>query len=341
MLHGLIEDASNDIVVRLDSRGFIIHASANAIELGIDPATLLVMPHIADLADPDHADDLTRHVAQVLADGDRSGWRSGWTEFPLCPLREPGVESEDAGDAARRRRWYALSLRAIAPDDNVPQGALGLLRSVDHGYALGSELGARAAIDLQTGLANRRSFCAALARVIDSAGVTPHVMAVFAVDRIRAIFMRYGQETADEIRWGFARFLETMTAADQELALLDEERFAVLLPGMELRGARAWAGDVLQTFAGLTASARSLAPELTASVGLARVEIGVDWTLRQAELGLVLARAGGGMQVGVGRSCANLANGALLHEAMEAAVKGALQRAAARGNPPANPASDQ
>ena len=172
MLHGLIEDALNDIVVRLDSRGFIIHASANAIELGIDPATLLVMPHISDLADPDHADDLTRHVAQVLADGDRSGWRSGWTEFPLCPLREPGVESEDAGDAARRRRWYALSLRAIAPDDNVPQGALGLLRSVDHGYALGSELGARAAIDLQTGLANRRSFCAALARVIDSPGVS-------------------------------------------------------------------------------------------------------------------------------------------------------------------------
>ena len=65
------------------------------------------------------------------------------------------------------------------------------------------------------------------------------------------------------------------------------------------RAAREWADAVIETFAGLAAPASAKAPQLTASAGIARVECTVDWTLRQAELGLVLARAGGGRQVAV------------------------------------------
>ena len=59
------------------------------------------------------------------------------------------------------------------------------------------------------------------------------------------------------------------------------------------------AEDVIATFAALAAPASAKAPQLTASAGLARVECTVDWTLREAELGLVLARAGGGRRVAV------------------------------------------
>ncbi|PKP86519.1 MAG: hypothetical protein CVT77_19435 [Alphaproteobacteria bacterium HGW-Alphaproteobacteria-16] len=97
--------------------------------------------------------------------------------------------------------------------------------------------------------------------------------------------------------WGFARFLETMALAEYEIAQLDGERFGVLLPDMKLRHAREWVEDVVQTFSALAAPASAKAPQLTASAGLARVECTVDWTLREAELGLVLARAGGGRQV--------------------------------------------
>jgi hypothetical protein len=68
---------------------------------------------------------------------------------------------------------------------------------------------------------------------------------------------------------------------------------------MTARAAREWAEDVIDTFAGLAAPASAKARHLTASAGLARVECTVDWTLREAELGLVLARAGGGRQVAV------------------------------------------
>ena len=129
------------------------------------------------------------------------------------------------------------------------------------------------------------------------------MVAIFAVDSMRALLLRYGQRTADEVLWGFAKFLETMALPGHELAQLDGERFAVLLPEMTSRGAREWAEDVVATFAGLAAPAsganRPKAPQLTASAGLARVECTVDWTLREAELGLVLARAGGGRQVAI------------------------------------------
>ena len=125
------------------------------------------------------------------------------------------------------------------------------------------------------------------------------MIAVFAIDAMRALLMRYGQRTADEVLWGFARFLETMALPDHELALLDGERFAVLLPEMTACGARDWAEEVVTTFASLAAPVSARAPKLSASAGLARVECTVDWTLREAELGLVLARAGGGQQVAV------------------------------------------
>ena len=55
------------------------------------------------------------------------------------------------------------------------------------------------------------------------------------VDRMRAIFMQYGQATTDEIRWGFAKFLETMTHPDQELAQLDDAEFRARFSGSPIK----------------------------------------------------------------------------------------------------------
>lgn len=318
VLHAPIESAIDDIVVRLDSAGFITYASANACELGIDLDALLLMPHISDFADPDYTAQIVEGVAGVLAGEDANAR----VEFPLREQGDPGIEA--SGQSPRLRRWYSISLRVIDDDDGIPQGALGLMRSVRHMQPLG----AAAPVDPHTGLPNRPIFCATLARAI-AAGEQQSV-AIFAVDRMRAIFMQYGQSTADEIRWGFAQFLETMTRPEQEIGHLDDERFGVALPGMSLRAAREWSADVIQTFADLTNSGSSRSQELTASAGLAQVENTVDWTLRQAELGLVMARAGGGMQVGqckpVSSHANTLASGDAVERAMEAAILRAAQR---------------
>lgn len=288
VLHGLLEETSGDIVVRLDRHGFIIHASANIAELGLDLSTALLHPHITDLAERDHAAFLGAHVSAALS----GQAQTGWVEFPViaCPERDTCRE-------AQCQRWYALSLRPMRDETGLADGALCLMRSVQHLRSLEGELHTRAITDPLTGLANRQAFCASLRRHLASGG--GQIIAVFAVDGMRALLMRYGQRTADEVLWGFAKFLETMALPGHELAQLDGERFAVLLPEMTSRAAREWAEDVVTTFAGLAAPASAKAPQLTASAGLAKVECTVDWTLREAELGLVLARAGSGRQVAV------------------------------------------
>ncbi len=287
-MHGLIEEASGDVVIRLDRRGFINHASANIAELGFDFGGALLLPHITDLAAPDYAAFLGEHVGAVL-EGET---RTDWVEFPVVP-----TAPQDAACGPQGRRWFALSLRPMIENDGSIDGALCLMRSVQRLRLLEGELYNRAVTDPLTGLANRQAFCASLRRHL--AGGGGQMAAVFAVDGMRALLLRYGQRTADEILWGFAKFLETMALPDHELAQLDGERFGVLLPAMSLRTAREWAEDVVRTFAALAVPASARAPQLSASAGLARVECTVDWTLREAELGLVLARAGGGGQVAV------------------------------------------
>lgn len=286
VLHGLLEESSRDIVIRLDRHGFINHASANLADLGMDVAGALLPPHITDLAERDHVAFVSQHVTIALS-GQEKG---GWIEFPVvtCDDRETCRD-------APCQRWYALSLQPMVGTGGAVEGALCLLRSVQQLRNLEGELHARAVTDPLTGLSNRQAFCASLRRHLGSGG--GQMVAVMAVDGMRALLMRYGQRTADEVLWGFAKFLETMALPGHEVAQLDGERFGVLLPDMTSRHAREWAQDVVETFSALAAPASTKSPQLTASAGLARVECTVDWTLREAELGLVLARAGGGRQV--------------------------------------------
>ncbi|MDP4604683.1 MAG: diguanylate cyclase [Erythrobacter sp.] len=297
VLHGLLEETSGDIVVRLDRRGFIVHASANIADLGLDLGAVLLLPHITDLTSREHAAFLGEHISAVLA----GRTRGGWVEFPVTACGDHET-CRDTSHETQCKRWYALSLRPVFDGAGGVEGALCLMRSVQQLRSLEGELHNRAVTDPLTGLANRQAFCASLRRYLGQGG--GQQVAVFAVDGMRALLLRYGQRTADEVLWGFAKFLETMaqtlTTPGHELAQLDGERFGVLLPDMTSRHAREWAEDVVQTFSALAAPASAKAPQLTASAGLARVECTVDWTLREAELGLVMARAGGGQQVMVG-----------------------------------------
>lgn len=329
-VHGIGEnfsdDVCDDIIIHLDADGFLTCASENASSLGVDFGSLLLMPHIADLAAPDFAKHLSDYCASILTCELQGQGQDGWIEFPISTFDAQAGEPSSDGDeeVGRHTHWYALNLRPIVQQNGELSGAVGLLRSVNRKHAHACEINEQAARDPITGLANRHALRASLTRVISSGrndeGVSA-TMAVFAIDRMRAIFMQYGQSTADEIRWGFARYLGTMTSPPHELAQMDDERFGVILDGMAMRDARSWASDVLNTFAGLTMASPGRTPELSASAGLAKVEDSVDWTLRQAELGLVLARAGGGMKTGVCQPSCPVASGDAVERAMDAALK--------------------
>lgn len=288
VLHGLLEETAGDIVIKLDGQGFLKQASANFTELGFDLSHLLLFPHVADLAQYSHATALSDYASDVLT-GHGLG---GWLEFPVANRSDPDASMQGQGI-----RWYAISLKPTFDSDGDVCGAIGLLRSVEHRRALEGELHASVLTDPHTGLANRRAFCATMQRYLADAG--EHSLAILAVDRMRAILLQYGQRAADEIQWGFARFLESMILPGQELAQLDAERFAVIMPGIKQSAAGEWARDVLKTFSSLTDSTGPKSPKLSASAGVASIEGTVDWTQRQAELALVMARARGGMQLGM------------------------------------------
>ncbi|MEL6540838.1 MAG: GGDEF domain-containing protein [Pseudomonadota bacterium] len=288
-LQGLLEDATSDIVVRIDAQGFIETASANLIQIGYDLSQLLLKPHLAELAESAHTPALKGRIDQVLSSKMCENGSADWLEFPI------GVPNSEAGETRSPPTWYALSLRALAGADGVVTGAMGLLRSIERNRALEGEIHSRALVDPLTGLANRHAFCAALKQQL--AGAEDAVIAMFEIDRMRAVVLQYGQRTADEIIWGFARFLEAMVGEDFKLAQFDGERFCVMLSGLSLEASRNWAKEVLTTFGSLALTPSSRRPHLSASAGLASVEGNVDQTLRQAELALVMARARGGMRV--------------------------------------------
>jgi len=290
VLHGLLEETTGDIFVRVDPAGFIETASSNISLVSQDYSQLLLKPHLSDLADPLHAGVLRDQITQVLASGRSGSESSEWLKFPakVSMLEADGRSSQD-------RIWYALRLRIIEGENGSVSGAIGLLRVFEPTLTDKTEAHANAMVDPLTGLANRHAFSAPLRRHLGKK--ENGIIALFEVDRMRAFFMQYGQETVDEIIRGFAQFLEAMVKDDFELAQLDAERFCILLPNMSRKAGRRWVQEVLETFNSLTLVSSPRLKRLSASAGLAHIERSVDATLRQAELALVMARARGGMQV--------------------------------------------
>jgi diguanylate cyclase len=292
ILRGLIEDVSGDIVIKLDCRGFIVQSSANIAEIGLDLSAALLPPHITDVVACDYAAFVGRHVNAALA----GRATEGWAEFPLA-----GSTAADPGNQPSDSVWYALSLRPTHDASGAIEGALGLIRSVQHLRSLEGELHACMAKDLVTDLANRQTFCAMLGHHLEQGG--EHSLVVFAVNGLRALELRYGLRTADEFIWAFARFLEAVAQPGCIIGRLDGERFGALCPDMTLSAARAWSQETVETFRALTSSSPAKLARLSVSAGLAPIKLTAEQSLRQAELGVILARVHDGREVGIAVPC--------------------------------------
>lgn len=318
-------DPADDILIRLDRAGFIVNASQNAGKLGIDFETLLLMPHIADFAVADCRQKVARYFEQVIA----GECGAEGIEFPITTdhtSNELGLVAYQKGGPCSEhdQQWCLLKLSCIGNEGQPGSGALGTVQLIERKCEITCHFETPKVSDPLIGLADRRAFVRCLDGSLaldESASV-----AILAIDGMRAIYMQYGQTTADEVRWGFARFLETIADHDHILAQVDDERFGVILPGMAPNVAREWAADVLQVFASLAMPENGCKPEFGASAGIAKAEMSPEWTIRQAELGLVMARAAGGMQTAICRTHSNLLSGRLIEQAMEAVVERAAQR---------------
>lgn len=316
-------DPSEDILVRLDSAGFVANASPNAARLGVDLATYLLKPHITDFASAEYRSSVSDYLESMI-EGTAS---AEGIEFPVvtCQISEACEHSEGC-TLVNQPHWYRLTLRRIDGDGEGPIGAVGTLQSVQQKYDVCDHEPVERVTDPITELADRRLICEAVADCAEDEDETS--LALFAIDGMKAIFMQYGQNTADEIRWGFARFLEAVIEPQFTLAQIDEERFGVILPGTRPSEAREWASQTLQTFSALSAPSKGSKPQLSASAGIARAESSAEWTIRQGELGLVMARAAGGMQAAICRPHSTLSDGRSIEQAMGTVVDWTARRAA-------------
>ncbi|NCP22509.1 MAG: GGDEF domain-containing protein [Erythrobacter sp.] len=282
----LIEKISGDIVINIDQRGFIINISSNAAKLGFASHADLLPAHITDFADRGYVNFLRRHIDAAL----NGRAQKGWTKFPVN-----GCNAGEDDGQSHPREWYALTLARVADERGAAQGAICLLRSAQHLRDLEDALAYRQVTDPHTGLTRRNTFRSRISGHLFQSDQT--TIAVVGADCMTALRLSYGQAFLDEMSAALARYLKAMAPADFELGLLDEGRFGILMPSLDIHEGKAWAQDVVDTFHDLVKPASKRVPRLSVSAGLARLAYDVDWSLREAELGLVLAHAGGGGRV--------------------------------------------
>ncbi len=278
-LFGLLADNSEDIILKADREGFIDPASLGLELIGVRLGECLIPPRLADIADPDHADALTRYHAAVIGGGEHQGW----LEFPIA-----------AGGAGRR--WFRLALRPVTGRHGTIHGVVGMMRCIDDRRALEDQLFAAAMTDPLTGLANRGALVAMLEHLVDQPN--PGCIAIFTLEGLRRLNLSHGQAAGDEMLRAVAELMRTVLRRDHILGRIGGDSFAVLMPRVDLHQAEQIAGDFVVTFMGLSSSERGETGPVRISGGVAAIQGSVDESLRQADAALVRARAGGGARVG-------------------------------------------
>lgn len=272
-LYGLLAETADDIVLKTDRHGFVVHATPALERLGFALPHMLFGPHLADLARPDHAERLRAAVQQSLA-----GQPVGMIEFAG---RTPDHEET----------WFEIAVRPLAEQGVRPYGTLAIIRSIDMRRALEEELFAAAMTDPLTGLTNRQAFLAMLGCLVESPGAG--CLALFSIDHFKAINLRYGQAAGDRLLVAFADFLRAALRAGDTISRVGNQRFAVILPDTAPPRAVRVCNRALETLAGLGGAQGIDGLPVTASAGLAQLAGTVDATMRHAEMALFFARARG------------------------------------------------
>ena len=280
VLCGLLAESPDDIVIKLDRRGFITSASPAIARLGVALDEFLVPPHLSDLPRPSHASALRTYLEDTM-DG----------MAPQGRIEFPSRRTCDAG----RGEWYTLSLRPTCDEYGEIAGALGVLHAAATGHRPAQAIQHLGTVDPLTGLANRAAFIAMMSRALTLG--ERGCLAVFAIDRFRAVKLRFGQSRSDEVLWAFAQFLRSILGEAPSFARIEAERFAVIVPGVSMSASKSAVGEALQVFAEISREGATADMALTASAGVCALEGMVETVVSRAEIALTVAAGAGGGRV--------------------------------------------
>ncbi len=227
-----------------------------------------------------------------------SVWRFREPSLPLVPLvANLGVALAWGGfmlsfnNRAQRRQWTSTHLEASTTQ---------LLNDeLEIAARLRNELQVLARQDPLTSAANRREFMRVSTDQLLLLGNGELSMLVIDIDRFKSINDRFGHATGDAVLVWLVEVLRGALRAEDLLARIGGEEFAVLLPGLGGSGALATARRLLEAIA--AAGAPETLPEpLTVSIGTASAIEGDDVgdLMARADQDMYAAKRRGGNDVG-------------------------------------------
>ena len=279
-LYGLLAENSDDIIFKSDARGFILTASPAIEQLGYALPAMLIGPHIRDLVLPQFAERIeAEHRAALSGRGS-----ARWHDFPAA-TGSPG-------------HWFEIQMRALHDHAGRLYGVLCMMRSITARKSLEEQLFAAEMTDPLTRLTNRVAFVSMLEYMVFSkAGGS---LALFDLDHFMTLNMRYGQSAGDEMLCAFADLLRDLVRFEDIISRVGNERFGVLMPGLDAEQAREVCEPVVETLAVLGQSDFAERFGVTTSAGIAPIAGSVDRTMKHAELALFAAKAKGRSRVECG-----------------------------------------
>jgi diguanylate cyclase len=118
-------------------------------------------------------------------------------------------------------------------------------------------------------------------------------VALFAIDHLKLINMRYGQSVGDEVLVVFADLVRTIMRSQDIVSRIGGETLAALMPASDVSRAETACRRVIDALGQDRGDLVSRAFAVTASAGLTRIQSSLDVTLKRAELALFHARAKG------------------------------------------------
>ncbi|OWK32630.1 sensor domain-containing diguanylate cyclase [Sphingomonas mucosissima] len=207
----LLTENSTDIVVNLDRTGRLQFVSASVKQIsGFDPEELVGRPASA-LVQPDSAAQARAAFRRTIAEPDRTHV----DEFRVAIGQ---------GDI----RWFEVQSHAVKDEAGHVTGVVSAIRDVSHRKAREESLARAALTDPLTGLANRRGLDEELKQRLSSG--SGGCLALFDLDHFKRINDTHGHAAGDEVLRRFAALARASVRAQDLVARVGGEEFAVVLP---------------------------------------------------------------------------------------------------------------
>lgn len=277
-----LADRSGDVILELTCDGVIRYASPSIAELGeFDPASVTGSP-MRILIHP-------RHHRRVIAARARA------VAEPNVPVTAEFL----VADGGVRQRWVETSSRAILDKGGIASGVVCVLRDITDRKLAEAEQARAASTDSLTGIANRRSFVAALATPTTPG---PRQCAVLDLDHFKQINDAHGHDAGDRALQGFATLAVEFAGPGSLVARIGGEEFAVLFTGIDMVEAAHRCERLCRATADMRVPLRNgRVLSFTVSAGLVGMIEGdkPDATLAAADTALYRAKAGGRNRVAI------------------------------------------